>query len=281
MPDTATEQHPTYQRMARAIAYMQAHYQQQPSLQDVAASVHLSPQHFQRVFSQWAGVSPKKFIQHLSLQQAKTLLQQQASVLDTAHTSGLSGSGRLHDLFIQLEGMTPGEYKNGGARLNIAYEYADSPLGRLLLASTDKGLCHLHFIDDEQQALNELQVAFPQAQLHAGHSALHQQALRVFTQPRDKPNSLRLHLRGTPFQLKVWQGLLRIPAGQLRSYGTLAHELGCPQSARAVGTAIGRNPVAYLIPCHRVIQASGQPGGYRWGVLRKRGLLAQEIAQQE
>ncbi|GAB3370083.1 methylated-DNA--[protein]-cysteine S-methyltransferase [Spongiibacter taiwanensis] len=275
-----------YQRIALAIDFLQHHFTRQPSLDEVAAAVHLSPFHFQRLFTEWAGVSPKKFIQYLSLNYAKGLLQEPRSLMETAHSAGLSGSGRLHDLFVKIEGMTPGEYRQGGEGLTIRHSVADSPFGQVLVASTDKGVCHLAFEDETTKALAELQHRFPKASYVAGQDAHQRAALTIFrpagetggTQPVPL-STIKLHLQGTPFQLKVWESLLRIPEGQLRSYGHLAHALGQPKASRAVGTAIGSNPVAFLIPCHRVIQASGKLGGYRWGPTRKSALIAWEAAR--
>lgn len=269
-----------YHRIAKAIDYLQAHFREQPSLDEVAAVVGLSPFHFQRLFSEWAGVSPKKFIQYLSVEYAKDLLKAQPpTLLDVAHEAGLSGSSRLHDLFISIEGMTPGEFKNGGESLCINYSFADSPFGEVMVASTPKGLCHLAFVEDRQRALLDLKTVFPKANYQQGMDAFQRDALFIFQQDWTQLHKIKLHLRGTAFQLKVWQSLLQIPLGAVGSYGAIAKQVGSPQASRAVGTAIGSNPIAFLIPCHRVIQASGKTGGYRWGATRKQAMLAWEAAQ--
>ncbi len=269
-----------YQRIAKAIVYLQTHFRDQPALDDIAAHVGVSPFHFQRMFTAWAGVSPKKFGQYLSLDYARTLLREKdANVLDTALETGLSGTGRLHDLFVGIEAMTPGEYKNGGAGLTLDYSFADSPFGDMLVASTAKGICHMAFVQDQAEGVAALAAHFPFAGLRAQAVTAHQAVQNIFTKGAADIPAIKLHLRGTDFQLKVWEALLRIPAGRLSTYGDLAKEIGKPAAARAVGTAIGANPVAYLIPCHRVIQGSGHTGGYMWGADRKAALIGWEAAQ--
>lgn len=271
-----------YRRVERAITYLNANFQRQPSLEEVAAAVHLSPYHFQRVFTEWAGVSPKKFVQYLSVQYAKSLLQQgPATLLDTAHETGLSGTGRLHDLFVRIEGMTPGEFKRGGEQLSINYSFAETPFGEVMVASTAKGVCHLSFQDTEAQGLSGLQRQFPRAALRQITDRHQQAALFIFQEDWRRLDRVKLHLAGTPFQLKVWESLLRIPAGRLASYAQVARDIGSPGSARAVGSAVGGNPVAVLIPCHRVIQSSGRLGEYRWGGTRKSALIGWEAARVE
>jgi len=268
-----------YQRIAEAIRYLQQHYKEQPNLDEVAEKVHLSPFHFQRLFSEWAGVSPKKFLQYISIEHAKHLLKDQASLFDAAHHTGLSGTGRLHDLFIKIEGMTPGEYKNGGENLAINYSYAESPFGNLIVASTPKGVCHMAFADDEQQALSELQRQFPKARFTQMLDLVQQHALYIFTHDWSKLHEVKLHLKGTAFQLKVWETLLKIPMGQVSTYGTIAQVLQNPNASRAVGSAVGDNPVAFLIPCHRVIRSTGDFGQYHWGSERKKAMLGWEITR--
>jgi AraC family transcriptional regulator, regulatory protein of adaptative response / methylated-DNA-[protein]-cysteine methyltransferase len=271
-----------YRRMAQAIDYLQQHFTAQPSLDEVAAAVQLSPFHFQRLFTEWAGVSPKKFVQFLSIDYAKRLLkEEQATLLDAAYSTGLSGTSRLHDLFVTIEGMTPGEFKNGGAQLTINYRFVDSCFGQLIVASTDKGICHLFFEDDEQQALVTLKSRFPQATYRQADDQFQQDALSIFQKDWRQLTPIKLHLNGTPFQLKVWESLLTIPEGRLTTYGTLAEKIDSPKACRAVGSAIGANPIAFLIPCHRVIQSSGKLGGYRWGTTRKSALLGWEAARAE
>ncbi len=269
-----------YQRIAQAIEYIQQNYRAQPSLDDVAAYVHLSPFHFQRMFTAWAGVSPKKFLQYISLAHAKHLLrQQEASLFDASEALGLSGTSRLHDLFISIEGMTPGEYKNGGASLHIHYAFAESPFGKLLVASTHKGICYMAFCEDEKEAFDVLQTHFPKAHFVQENTPVQQQALLFFQEDWNALPQLKLHLKGSDFQLKIWETLLKIPMGDLTTYGSIAQQIQHPKAARAVGTAIGSNPVAYLIPCHRVIQTSGALGGYMWGITRKTAIIGWEAAK--
>ena len=200
-------------------------------------------------------------------------------MFDAAYETGLSGTGRLHDLFIKIEGMTPGEFKNGGVNLFINYSYAETPFGNILVASTPKGICYMAFADDEQQALIDLQHHFPKAHFKQMLDIIQQNALYIFTHDWSKLHQIKLHLRGTDFQLKVWETLLKIPLGQLSTYGTIAEKIKNPNASRAVGTAIGSNPVAFLIPCHRVIQATGIFGGYMWGPVRKTAIIGWEAAK--
>jgi AraC family transcriptional regulator, regulatory protein of adaptative response / methylated-DNA-[protein]-cysteine methyltransferase len=268
-----------YERIAAAIEYIRENFRQQPDLDAVAAHVHLSPFHFQRLFTAWAGVSPKKFLQYTSLEHAKYLLsEKQATLFDATLETGLSGTGRLHDLFVTIEGMTPGEYKNGGASLEITYQFAATPFGKIIIAATAKGICHLSFTDTSEQGLAGLTQRFPNARLIPQENALQEAALRCFQTDLQQPETIRLHLKGTAFQLKVWDALLHIPSGRLSSYGQLANRIAHPGASRAVGTAIGDNPVAYIIPCHRVLQSSGKIGGYHWGVTRKTAMIGWEAS---
>jgi len=276
-----TQEHINYDRIAKAIDYIKTNFKEQPSLNDIAETVHLSPYHFQRLFTDWAGVSPKKFMQYLSVEYAKQLLQdRQATLFDTAYETGLSGTGRLHDLFINIEGMTPGEYKNGGERLAINYSFAESPFGNLIVASTPKGICHMAFAENEEQAFAELQSRFPNAKYNPIVDLNQQNALFIFQYDWSKLNQIKLHLNGTPFQLKVWETLLKVPMGDLTTYGSIAEKIKKPGASRAVCPAIGNNPVAFLIPCHRVIQSTGNIGGYRWGNTRKSAIIGWEAAKQ-
>jgi AraC family transcriptional regulator, regulatory protein of adaptative response / methylated-DNA-[protein]-cysteine methyltransferase len=276
------QQHINYNRIAEAIDYIQQHFKEQPSLDEVADKIHLSPFHFQRLFTDWAGVSPKKFLQYISVQHAKNILKdKQATLFDAAFETGLSGTGRLHDLFIKIEGMTPGEFKNGGENLFINYSYAESPFGNIVVASTTKGICYMAFADDEQKALNDLQQHFPNATFKQMLDVIQQHALYIFTHDWSKLHQIKLHLKGTDFQLKVWETLLKIPMGQLSTYGSIAEKIKNPNASRAVGTAIGSNPVAFLIPCHRVIQSTGTFGGYMWGPTRKTAIIGWEAAKTQ
>lgn len=271
-----------YNRIATAIDYLKENFKSQPSLDEVAEKVHLSPFHFQRLFTEWAGVSPKKFVQYLSVEYAKSILKEkQATLFDVTDETGFSGTGRLHDLFVNIEGMTPGEYKNGGASLTIHYSFQSSIFGKLLIASTSKGICYLAFTDDEQSHLNELISDFPNAKFQETSDSIQQQALAVFSKNENSIDQIKLHLKGTEFQLKVWNSLLQIPMGKLASYGSIANSISNPKASRAVGSAIGDNPVAFLIPCHRVIQSSGMYGQYRWGSVRKKMLIGWEAAKAD
>lgn len=270
-----------YARIAAAINFIKDHLQDQPSLDEIATAVQLSPFHFQKLFTEWAGVSPKKFMQYLTLEYAKSLLRNaDATLLDTAHATGLSGTSRLHDLFISLEGMTPGEFKNGGTGLQINYHFAESPFGQLIAASTHKGICHLFFVTDKQQAIDNLIARFPKASFKNTTDKLQQDALSFFQKDWHQPDKIKLHLSGSPFQLKVWESLLKVPMGALVTYGTIAKNIDKPSATRAVGTAIGSNPIAFLIPCHRVIQNTGRLGGYMWGETRKSAIIGWEAAQK-
>lgn len=269
-----------YGRIAEAIEYIKANFKSQPNLDEVAGEVHLSPSHFQRMFTDWAGTSPKKFLQFTSVEHAKKVLkEEQATLFDTTLETGLSSTSRLHDLFVSIEGMTPAEYKNGGKNLHINYSFAESPFGQLLVASTSKGICAMAFENNEEEALQNLQKKFPNATFKRNLDLLQQNALFIFQNDWSKLNQIKLHLSATPFQLKVWDALLKIPQGKLTSYGAIAKEIAAPRASRAVGTAIGSNPVAFLIPCHRVIQASGNLGGYAWGNTRKTAMIGWEAAQ--
>jgi len=271
------QQNINYRRIAEAIEYIRINFKTQPNLDEVADKVHLSPFHFQRLFSEWAGTSPKKFLQYTTVEYAKTLLKEnQATLFETAHETGLSGTGRLHDLFINIEGMTPAEYKNGGKDLDINYSFAESPFGNILVASTGKGICYMSFADDLTTAFSAMQNHFPKAHFTQMVDLIQQNALYIFTHDWTKLNQIKLHLKGTDFQLKVWQTLLKIPMGQLTTYGAIANQIENPNASRAVGTAIGSNPVAFLIPCHRVIQSTGIFGGYMWGNTRKTAIIGWE-----
>lgn len=269
-----------YDRIAVAIEYIKSRFKDQPSLEELSAVVGISSFHFQRLFSEWAGVSPKKFMQYLSIEYAKQLLKtDRSTLLDAAYETGLSGTGRLHDLFIKIEGMTPGEFKNGGENLVINYCYAESPFGKLIVASTSKGICHMSFEEDDQKALSDLKSRFPKAQYYQIVDDLQQNALRIFQKDWNQLDQIKLHLSGTDFQLKVWETLLKIPLGRLASYGIIAENIARPKASRAVGTAIGSNPIAFLIPCHRVIQATGNIGGYMWGATRKSAIIGWEASK--
>tara|TARA_B100001750_G_scaffold120057_1_gene95229 strand:+ start:6055 stop:6903 length:849 start_codon:yes stop_codon:yes gene_type:complete len=269
-----------YNRIADAIEYIKNNFKLQPNLDEVAEKAHISPAHFQRMFTEWAGTSPKKFLQFISVEHAKKILkEEQATLFDTAFETGLSSTSRLHDLFVNIEGMTPAGYKNGGKNLQINYSFAESPFGNLIVASTSKGICYMAFEDDENQAFLTLQAKFPNAKFLRKLDIMQQNALFIFQNDWSKLGKIKLHLKGTDFQLKVWESLLKIPMGQLSTYGNMAAKIGNANASRAVGTAIGNNPVAYLIPCHRVIQSTGNFGGYMWGNTRKTAIIGWEGAK--
>ena len=269
-----------YERITHAIEFIQQNFRKQPNLEQIAEEVHLSPFHFQRLFSDWAGVSPKKFLQYLSVQYAKQVLDSsQTTLFETAYKTGLSGTGRLHDLFVKIEGMTPGEYKNKGGNLSINYSFSNSLFGRILIASTHKGICYISFSDNDPIAFSELEKRFPNARFTQQTDEIQQGAIHFYGQDWSKLNKIKLHLKGTNFQLKVWEALLKIPLGNLSTYGDIAEIIDKPNASRAVGTAIGNNPVAFLIPCHRVIQSTGALGGYMWGTSRKAAIIGWEASR--
>ena len=271
-----------YDRISEAIGYIKTNFKAQPRLEEVAENIHLSAYHFQRLFTDWAGVSPKKFLQYITVEYAKKMLKEEkATLFDAAFEAGLSGTGRLHDLFINIEGMTPGEYKNGGQNLSINYSFAESPFGNILVASTLRGICYMSFADDEMQALQGLQNRFPNASYRQMVDLLQQNVLYIFTHDWGKLHQIKLHLKGTEFQLKVWEALLKIPMGRLSTYGSIARQIERPRASRAVGSAVGDNPVAFLIPCHRVIQSTGVFGQYHWGNIRKTAMIGWEAAQTD
>lgn len=277
-----SQQELNYDRIAKAILFIQDHFQEKPSLEEIAEHVHLSPFHFQRLFSDWVGTSPKKFLQYTQVNYAKKLLKEEKRTLfDTHILTGVGSTSRLHDMFVQIEGMTPAEFKQGAEGLSIAYSFQDSPFGKCLIASTEKGICYLAFVDDDASGLDELKGSFEKAVFIAEEKAIHREALSIFNLEDSSLKRIKLHLKGTAFQLKVWQALLSIPVGELNSYKEIAEKVGNPSASRAVGTAIGSNPIAYLIPCHRVIQTSGHTGGYRWNPLRKTLMLGWEFAKTD
>jgi AraC family transcriptional regulator of adaptative response/methylated-DNA-[protein]-cysteine methyltransferase len=268
-----------YERIARIIRHLDEHRATQPSLRELAAVAGLSESHFHHLFHRWAGVTPKDFLQCLTVEFAKRRLRESASVLETALEAGLSGPGRLHDLLVTLEAASPGEFKQRGAGMRIHWGFADSPFGRCSLGWNARGICHLAFYDSEadEAVPDQLTENWSAAELVRDDSA-QAQANAIFNRDPARKQELRAFVRGTPFQLKVWRALLRIPSGSLTSYGGIARTIGVPGGGRAVGTACGHNPIAFLIPCHRVIRETGIVQGYRWGTLRKRALLAREAA---
>lgn len=273
------EQSRAYQQISRAIVFVRTNTQRQPRLAEIAAHVGLSESELQRRFSQWAGISPKRFLQFLTKEHAKRALREAPSVLDATYTAGLSSPGRLHDLLVACEAMSPGEHRALGEGVEIRYGWAPTPFGEALVALTLRGVCKLAFVGPTgRDALRgELTAEWPRARTHREDGAAVEIARRIFCAAR-RPEPLHVWVKGSNFQIKVWEALLRISPGELVSYGSLARAIGSPNAARAVGSAVGANPVAVLIPCHRVIRASGDLGDYRWGLERKSGLIARESA---
>jgi AraC family transcriptional regulator of adaptative response/methylated-DNA-[protein]-cysteine methyltransferase len=283
-PSEFVQQAHDYQRIEQAISYLRAHYQRQPDLRDVARHVHLSEYHFQRLFTRWAGISPKRFLQYLTLEHAKRLLKESRSLLDATFESGLSSPGRLHDLFVTIEAMTPGEYKKDGEGLTIHYGFHPTPFGECLLAVTQRGICGLGFVSNGKRGyvVQDLKMRWPGARFSEKPELTNPLVDRIFNPSRNsRRNPLPLFLKGTNFQIKVWEALLKIPEGKIVSYEDLAHSLGKPKASRAVGNAVAKNPVSYIIPCHRVIRREGATGKYHWGAMRKQALLGREWAQTE
>ena len=271
-----------YERIASVIRYLDEHHTEQPDLAVLARCAGLSPFHFHRLFSSWAGVTPKAFLQCLTLAQVRERLRRGDDVLDAALAAGLSGPGRLHDLCVKLEAASPGELKTGGANWTIEAGFAATPFGACLVGQSPRGICHLSFVetDAEDDAWVELETDWPEARLRRNDAAAARLMGAVFAHPSSRtPNrSLRAFVRGTAFQVRVWRALLEIRPGQLTTYKRLAAAIGCPSAARAVGSAVGQNPVSFLIPCHRVIRETGVMGEYRWGRIRKRAMVAWESA---
>jgi len=271
-----------YVLIEQAIDYVEHNAQSQPELSEVAAAVGLSEFHFQRVFTRWAGISPKRFLQFVTKENAKDLLDHSANLLDTTYQVGLSSLGRLHDLFVTTEAVTPGQYKSRGAGLTIHYGLHPTPFGECLIGLTERGICNLSFVQDtEGDAIDELVAEWKQAEMIEDYDATAPLVEPIFDMSRRADHPLSLYLRGTNFQIKVWEALLRIPLGQVTTYGQIASGIGHPGALRAVGTAVGHNPVAVLIPCHRVIRKLGEFGNYRYGTARKKALLAHELAGAE
>jgi AraC family transcriptional regulator of adaptative response/methylated-DNA-[protein]-cysteine methyltransferase len=272
-----------YRRIEKAIQFLAENYHQQPSLDEAARSVNLSEYHFQRLFRRWAGISPKRLVQFLTLEHAKQALEESRSVLDAAYDAGLSGPSRLHDLFVNAEAMTPGEFKAKGAGLEISYGLHPSPFGECFLAVTERGICGLGFVGEggRRQALEDFKQRWPAAIFRENSQETRNYLVRIFSsKKRNGANPVKLLLMGTNFQIKVWEALLRIPPGAVISYEDLARRVGKPSAARAVGSAVGRNPISFLIPCHRAIRKMGITGDYHWGAARKKAILAWEAARR-
>ncbi|HVN53059.1 MAG TPA: methylated-DNA--[protein]-cysteine S-methyltransferase [Anaerolineaceae bacterium] len=281
--DTYTQQAEDYRRIEQAIRYLEEHFLEQPDLSAAAASVGLSEFHFQRLFTRWVGISPKRFLQYLTKEHAKSLLRRPVDLLEATYASGLSSPGRLHDLFVATEAVTPGEYKTHGAGLTIQFGFHPTPFGECLLARTSRGICGMAFVEPggREQALKDLRVKWRRARLEENPQATAPLVAQIFSPPGARSGTLNLLLNGTNFQIKVWEALLRIPSGSVVTYEDIALSIGMPGSARAVGGAVAANPVAVIIPCHRVIRKDGEFGGYHWGMARKKALLGWEMAQAE
>ncbi|MEH8112357.1 methylated-DNA--[protein]-cysteine S-methyltransferase [Aeromonas veronii] len=272
-----------YARIADAIRFIASQVERQPTLDEIAAHVHLSPFHFQRLFSRWAGVTPKRYLQVLTLERAKALLQESRPLLEVADTLGLSSGSRLYDHFVQLEAVTPGEYKQRGAGLVIDHGVHDTPFGQAFVALTPRGVCNFSFLDDQtpQTPLAALAQHWPAATLQEAPSRTQGVIHTMFDGSKALDRPISLHVSGTNFQISVWRALLQIPPAKVVSYAQVASAVGNPKAARAVGLAVGANPVALMIPCHRVIQQNGELGGYHWGETRKQAIHAWEAARYE
>jgi AraC family transcriptional regulator of adaptative response/methylated-DNA-[protein]-cysteine methyltransferase len=279
-----SQQSQDYEKIAQAIRFLETHQLEQPSLTELANDLHMSEYHLQRLFSRWVGVSPKRFLQYLTKEHAKQLLNHSGDVLSTAHSVGLSGPGRLHDMFVTCEAVTPGEYKSRGSGLSIGYGFHPSPFGDCLVAVTGRGICSLVFTQngDHEAALSKLTSKFPAAEIYADYAGtgfVIDEMMALFQRSSSTP--MRIYLSGTNFQIKVWEALLRIPAGSVAAYQQVAIQIGMPGAGRAVGNAISNNPIPVLIPCHRVIRKNGDYGKYRYGAVRKKALLGWEMAKVE
>lgn len=273
-----------YQKIESAISYIEDNFHKQPELDEIARQVGVSPYYFQRIFKQWAGISPKRFLQYITLEHAKVLIRESKNILETSLDVGLSSPSRLHDLFINCEAVSPGEFKSGGDGLIIKYGMHETPFGNSFIAVSERGLCELDYPKSEQESLDRIKAKWPLAKFIEDRSVTHKCVERIFGFLEGKKNAherLSLHLKGTNFQIKVWQALLRIPIGNIVSYQDIAEAVGSPKAVRAVGSAVGVNPIAYLIPCHRVLRKSGEIGGYATGTPRKRVMLAMEKLYSE
>ena len=283
MESTELSQH--YQLIEQAIQYIEANVQRQPELDEIASAIGLSEYHFQRLFTRWAGISPKRFVQFLTKEHAKELLARSENLLDTTHQVGLSSLGRLHDLFVNTEAVTPGEFKSRGAGLTIRYGLHPTAFGECLIATTERGICHLSFVQtSEGNTIDNLVADWKQAKIIEDYDTTAPLIARIFPDPESDTvfdqtdQRLKLHLRGTNFQIKVWEALIHIPVGLVATYEQIAAQIGSPKAVRAVGTAVGHNPIAVLVPCHRVIRKAGEFGNYRYGSARKKALLAREFS---
>ncbi|MEM6444993.1 MAG: methylated-DNA--[protein]-cysteine S-methyltransferase [Cyanobacteria bacterium P01_D01_bin.123] len=283
LPEAKIYDAETYQHIAKAIDFIRQNHLYQPDLKTIAEHVHLSEYHFQRLFTEWAGISPKRFLQYVTVEYAKSKINETKSILELSLDSGLSSPGRLHDLFVTLEAMSPGEFKAGGKGLQIRYGACLTPFGYCAIAATERGICYLHFLDRNDEAIAErhLRAEWPNADLVRDRLRVESICDRMFRSSTSERTPLVLHVKGTNFQIQVWRALLKVPFGGITTYRDLAEFMGQPTATRATGNALGRNPVGYLIPCHRVIRASGELGNYRWGAGRKPVLLGWEASQTQ
>ena len=272
-----------FERVKKVIEFLDDNQQSQPSLDELSTHLGISTFHLHRIFSDWAGITPKAFLKCLTLEHAKTMLKNESSVLDATFESGLSGPGRLHDLCVSIEAASPGEIKSGGLGLTTKAGFADSPFGHCLIAENQRGICHISFEPNrnKKSGLETIRAEWPKSNLTWDNSVAETIASKLFTKPKGLHPDARLNafVRGTNFQLRVWRAVLRLPLGYLTTYGKVAGAIGNPKSSRAVGTAIGNNPIAFLVPCHRVIRSTGALGEYRWGAERKKAVLAWEFTQ--
>ncbi len=274
------EQNLNYERIAEAIEFLGKNFRSQPDLAETARQVHLSPEHFQRIFTDWAGVSPKKFMQFLTLDFLRERISEMPNLQIAADAAGFSAQSRVYDLFVNIEGVTPGTFRNGGAGLEIKYGYHNTPFGLCFLALADRGICGLSFIDEARKRteFEDFQKKWPFADLKHAPDLTQPAVQKIFSPEKSTFQNLTVLAQGTNFQLKVWEALLQIPSGAVTTYGKIAESIGHPAAVRAVGTAVGSNPVGFLIPCHRVIRNTGNLGGYRWGEVRKQAILGREMA---
>ncbi|HEU4718112.1 MAG TPA: methylated-DNA--[protein]-cysteine S-methyltransferase [Bacteroidia bacterium] len=276
------EEEYNYRRIEKAIQFLSSDFRNQPSLEEIASHCAMSPFHFQRVFTEWAGVSPKKFLQYLTVESLKRELHEKENLFTAAESVGLSSPSRVYDLFVNTESVTPQEFRTGGEGISIAYGFEETPFGKCFIALTGRGVCAMSFTDgNEAETLEEFRGKWPGAQVREDRAHTKPVAESIFRRGGGKPAEVKLLLKGTPFQLKVWEALLNIPFGKVTVYGRLASSIGSPSAARAVGTAVGSNPVAFLIPCHRVIRNEGIIGQYRWGSARKTAMLGWERSRME
>ena len=275
----AEQHHINYQRIEQAIEYLQQHFQRQPELDEIAEKVHLSPFHFQRIFTAWAGISPKRFLQYLTTGYLKEKLLASRNIEEAAAAAGLSSQSRVYDLFTTLEAVTPAEYKRRGSGIHIRYGFHLTPFGQCLLGVTERGICWLSFLssdEDSRSALEEMKAHWHNSIFREDQETTREMTLAIFGNAPGK--KLHLYVKGTNFQVKVWEALLRIPAGALTTYQDIARKIECPKALQAVGSAVGSNAIAYLIPCHRVIRKDGILGEYRWSAARKKSMIGWELA---